>query len=66
MIDLEKVSHFLFTACCKVKEENKAKTGVFLEKNSNIEYSSLKEDFDVNDLSYRNKDHWEDGANRGV
>lgn len=65
-IGLEGASNLLFTTCCRVEKENKAEIGVFSKESSDVNYSSLEKDSDVNDLSSGDEDHWEDGADRGV
>ncbi len=60
----------MFTACDRVKEENKAKIGVFSEKSSKVEHNSSSENFNINNLSSENKDYSEnktdDSPNRRV
>lgn len=68
LIGLEGASHLLFAACYREEEENKSKTGVFLEKllevdaNDNyIFYSSKDSNFDKNSSfnNDKNDDYWE-------
>lgn len=56
----------MFAVCCRVKKENKVETKEFLEKNSEIEYNSLKKNFNINDLLSKNEDFWEDEADGGA
>lgn len=69
------VSHLLFAACRRAEEENKAKTGVIPEKESEVDaneaylYSSSEDsNLDIDSLSSSSKDddddqdHWENVA----
>lgn len=57
---LERASNLLFAAYHRAKEENKAKTRIFFEESSEVEYSYSKKDSDIDDLSSKYEDYGED------
>lgn len=63
---LKKANKLLCAAYHKAKVENKAKTGVFLEKNLEIKYSFLKKNSNINDLSSKIKHYQKDKADKGA